>query len=189
MEIAFYILIALLVLYSILGLYDGVFLHLYQYRLYEQEESKIEHLTHTIRAILFPAILFFLFLKGSFYLGLALVALDVLVLVADAYLEGDSRKFMGGLPRWEYILHLFVNGFHFAAVAVFLAVKIRLDNSSIIIINDFSMVNSFYAFEWLVINLLPGAMVVATLHILLYFKSVTKYFNKLILPCCVPKNG
>lgn len=31
----------------------------------------------------------------------------------------DSRAFMGGLPRWEYIVHLLGNGFHFAAIAVF----------------------------------------------------------------------
>lgn len=51
MEMAFIISIVLLIAYSLLALFDGVFLHLYKYRLYEHKESKFEHLTHTIRAI------------------------------------------------------------------------------------------------------------------------------------------
>lgn len=63
MEIAFIISIVLLIAYSILALFDGVFLHLYKYRLYEHKESKFEHLTHTVRAILFTGILIALFIK------------------------------------------------------------------------------------------------------------------------------
>ncbi|ULT39100.1 hypothetical protein KRR40_29315 [Niabella defluvii] len=63
MEIAFVISTTLLVAYSLLALFDGVFLHLYKYRLYEHKESKFEHLTHTIRAILFTGILISLFIN------------------------------------------------------------------------------------------------------------------------------
>lgn len=49
MEIAFIISIVLLIAYSFLALFDGVFLHLYKYRLLEHKESKFEHLTHTVK--------------------------------------------------------------------------------------------------------------------------------------------
>lgn len=105
MEIAFIISIILLIVYSLLALFDGVFLHLYKYRLYEHKESKFEHLTHTIRAILFIGILTSLFINiennSLFVLGAILVVADIITLIVDAYLEKDSRAFMGGLPRWE----------------------------------------------------------------------------------------
>lgn len=63
MEIAFIISIILLIAYSLLALFDGVFLHLYKYRLYEHKESKFEHLTHTVRAVLFTGILIALFIN------------------------------------------------------------------------------------------------------------------------------
>lgn len=135
METAFIILIILLIAYIVLAFFDGVFLHLYKYRLYEHKESKFEHLTHTIRAILFTSILISLFINIEenrlFLLGTALVAADIITLIIDAYVEKDSRQFMGGLPRWEYIIHLLVNGFHFASIAVFLVIKIKLAGTAL----------------------------------------------------------
>jgi len=40
MEFTFLISIILLIAYAVLGLFDGAFLHLYKYRLYEHKESK-----------------------------------------------------------------------------------------------------------------------------------------------------
>lgn len=106
----------LLVLFAILAIFDGFYLHIFKYQLHNHSESKFEHLTHTLRAILFPLIVYYLFIKQdgstSFFIGILFVILDLLILAIDAYVEKDSRVFMGGLPRWEYILHLFVNGFH-----------------------------------------------------------------------------
>lgn len=71
METAIVITSISLILFSILALYDGFYLHIFKYKLHNQSESKAEHYTHTIRAVLFPAILYFLFLKQdcimSFY--------------------------------------------------------------------------------------------------------------------------
>ncbi len=175
METAFVTLIVLVVLFAILAFIDGVFLHLYKYRLYAHSESKFEHLTHTIRAFLFLGIVYFLYYKieynSFFYFGLLLVAIDIIVLTVDAYVEKDSRTFMGGLPRWEYILHLFVNGFHFAGIAVILIIKIRLTENGIMFNSSFQNAASFDIFRIISLNLMPGAFVIALLHILPYFSK------------------
>lgn len=188
MEIAFVLSIILLTAYSVLALFDGVFLHLYKYRLYDHSESKLEHLTHTIRAFLFTGILTTLFINPEdnnlFLLGITLVIADVITLIVDAYLEQDSRSFMGGLPRWEYILHLIVNGIHFASIAVFLVIKINIDGDGIILVNDFQQMERFHTFKNIAISLLPGAALISLLHVLVYFPGFKLYFNKLQLKCC-----
>jgi len=91
MEIAFIILTSLVVLFAMLAIYDGFYLHLFKYQLHNQATSKNEHLTHTIRAVLFPAIVYTLFLQQNsntcFYLGLLFVSLDIIVLGIDAFME------------------------------------------------------------------------------------------------------
>lgn len=159
----------LLLAFAALALVDGLYLHIIKYKLYSQPESRFEHLTHSIRAILFPAILYFLFVKqgssASFYLGILLVCADIGVLGIDAFVEKDSRAFMGGLPRWEYILHLFVNGFHFASIAVFLALKLDFTESGIVVVPDLSESAHFKLFQTLVLNLIPGAVLIALVHV------------------------
>lgn len=188
MEIAFIISIVLLIAYSLLALFDGVFLHLYKYRLYEHKESKFEHLTHTVRAVLFTGILIALFINIEdnrwFLYGIALVVADIITLVIDAYVEKDSRSFMGGLPRWEYIIHLLVNGFHFASIAVFLVIKINLDGNGVTLADNFQQVESFHIFRAIAVNLLFGAVLISLLHILVYVPKFNFYFNKLKLKCC-----
>jgi hypothetical protein len=182
MEIAFVILSILLVLFALLALYDGFYLHIFKYQLQNQVQSKNEHLTHTIRAVLFPAIVYFLFLKQdctiSFYLGLAFVCIDLAVLSIDAYIEKDSRAFMGGLPRWEYILHLFVNGFHFAAVAIFMSLKLQLTKEGITIISNFYGYQNFYIFKLIALNILPGAILIGLVHILVIIPKTVVVWNK-----------
>jgi hypothetical protein len=182
MEIAFIILSVLLVLFALLALYDGFYLHIFKYQLHNQVQSKNEHLTHTIRAILFPAIVYFLFLKQdcqiSFYLGLSLVVIDLIVLGLDAYMETDSRNFMGGLPRWEYILHLFVNGFHFASIAVFLTLKLELTKEGIAIVPNFYGYQNFYVFKLIGLNILPGAILIGLVHILVIAPKTSIVWNK-----------
>lgn len=172
-----------LAIFALLGVYDGFYLHLIKYKLHDHKESKFEHLIHTVRTLLFPLILYFLFLgqnEASLYLGLLFVVLDIIALGVDAYSEEDSRAFMGGLPRGEYIIHLFVNGFHFATIAVFLVLKISITDSGWHIINDFEHIASYDLFIWLVKNLLPGAILIALLHVALIFKKPKKIWNRLL---------
>lgn len=188
METAFIIITILLVLYSLLAVIDGVYLHLFKYRLQERPESKLEHLTHTVRAFLFSGILITLFIQihdnRFFYLGMAMVLLDILVLLVDAYTEKDSRAFMGGLPRWEYILHLLVNGFHFAAIAVFLVLKINITAEGFVLNQHFESIQSYSTFQFVVINLLPGSLLISLLHVLVYSSKVSSFIKNIKLSCC-----
>lgn len=190
MEIAFTILIILLTLFALLGLYDGFYLHIFKYKLYEHQESRTEHIMHTIRGILFPAMLYTLYLKNdcttSFYTGMGLVLIDILALGIDAFVEKDSRAFMGGLPRWEYIVHLFVNGFHFAAIAVFLVIKLNFGHQGIELRAGFSSVENYPAFLWLVKNLIPGGILMSLIHLLVLFPRTERYWNRLRgkITCC-----
>ena len=180
----------LLSAFAILAVVDGFYLHIFKYQLYKHKESKFEHLTHTIRAILFPLIVYFVFITQnsltSFYLGVLFVVIDILVLGIDAFAEKDSRVFMGGLPRWEYILHLFVNGFHFASIAVFLALKLTFTENRIVIIQDLSNLKNFDLFQFVAVNLLPGAVILAALHILTSINKTQIYWNNLRakITCC-----
>lgn len=190
METALIITAILLILFSALALYDGFYLHIFRYQLHNFSQSKTEHLTHTIRAIFFPAILCFLFLKQdcttSFIIGLVIVVLDITVMAVDAFVEKDSREFMGGLPRWEYILHLFVNGFHFASIAVFLSIKLRYENNQMAILSNIVQYQNYKIFHTIVNNLLPGAILIALLHLLLCIPKTRIRWNKLRdkIQCC-----
>jgi hypothetical protein len=182
MEIGFIIASILLVLFALLAMFDGFYLHLIKYKLYNHQESRFEHLTHTIRAILFPFILYFLYLEqsvSSFYIGVGFVILDIFTLGVDAFVEKDSRAFMGGLPRWEYIIHLFVNGLHFASIAVFLILKIDLETGSFIVRQNFNSVSAFPFFVWLVENLIPGGIIMGILHLAVMNKSMMGYCERI----------
>ena len=190
MEIALLITSILLISFGVLAVIDGIYLHIFKYQLHNHQESKTEHLTHTIRAFIFPGIVYFLFFKQnceiSFYIGISLVIIDIIVLVIDAYTEKDSRAFMGGLPRWEYILHLFVNGFHFSSIAVFLAIKLKLSNNGIEIVSDLSNLKNFAIFEFIAVNLIHGAILLAFIHIFVIFKPSATYWNnwRTNIKCC-----
>lgn len=172
---AFLIATILLIAFSVLAFIDGFYLHIFKYQLFNHKESKFEHLIHTYRAILFPLIVYFLFISQncliSFYIGVFLIVLDILVLTIDAFVEKESRAFMGGLPRWEYILHLFVNGFHFAAIAVFFVIKLKLTNENLTIIPDLRAHENFDIFHFVTVNLLPGAILLAIIHVFTYLKT------------------
>ncbi len=187
---AFLVLTLLLLAFAALAVIDGLYLHILKYQLFNHTESKFEHITHTIRSILFPLIVYFLFISQncnfSFYLGLLFVAIDITVLTIDGYVEKDSRRYMGGLPRWEYILHLFVNGFHFASIAVFLVIKIATTDRGIEVIPDLSALENYGLFRFVAVNLIPGSVVLALIHILTSINSTKSYWNSLTskIKCC-----
>ncbi len=184
MEIGFTIATLMLLLFGLLATFDGVYLHLFKYRLYRHKESRFEHITHTIRALLFPFILYFLFLQqttAAFYAGITFVILDLITLGVDAFVEKDSRAFMGGLPRWEYIIHLFVNGFHFASIAVFLALKLDIGTEGISFRHGFPGVKAFEQFAWLAGQLIPGALLFGVLHVVVMFPKPAALWERLTL--------
>lgn len=180
-----------LLLFGSLGVFDGFYYHIWKFKLFAHPESRREHTTHAIRSLLFVGILYLLFLNNFhghlLYLGVLLVFIDLAILFWDLWAESDSRKRFGGLPRGEYIIHIFVNGFHFIAIALILAAKpwsawqIGLSNG-LLDSNTFHPSGLSYpsalSYPWMTTfiagQLLPGAILLTVLHFLLMFSDFQK---------------
>jgi len=121
-----------------------------------------------------------------FLIGLALVFTDLLVLAIDAYSEKESRSFMGGLPKWEYIIHLFSNAFHFSTITLVLALKIKITNTGLIFVNDFGYSQARGLFTFVSVNIIPGAIILAALHFVLLLKGPQTVWNtyRTKITCC-----
>lgn len=172
----------LLLLFGLIGLSDGFYYHLWKFKLYKHKETRLEHLTHTIRAVLFVGILYFLYLNdyaGNFLLiGLGLISLDILTLLIDLVLEGDSRKELGGLPHREYMVHIIANTLHFVSLAFILAAKpitaFTMKSTEIIDRNG-------YELSVIIAKILiGGAALLALLHIILFIPTVYKKIEQLL---------
>jgi hypothetical protein len=113
----------LLMLASLVGAVDVLYFHLYRFRLYQRPESVYEELTHLARAGLFIAVVATIaFSDGSPAARLAVVAmiaLDLANSVLDVLLERRSRASLGGLPSFEYLLHILGTFLSGAAAALF----------------------------------------------------------------------
>jgi len=190
MEVLFYLATASLILFMVLATYDGFYLHIFKYSLFNRDESIFEHKTHTIRAVLFPLIVWFLFVNETsltgFLIGIALVILDLIVLGIDAYSEKESRRFMGGLPKWEYIIHLFSNAFHFAAIILVLGLKLEITGSSIVLVSNIPASTAYEIFTFVSINVIPGAIILALLHFVLMLEKPRSIWNlyRTKITCC-----
>lgn len=190
MEILLILASVCLVLFMVLATYDGFYLHIFKYALFDHQESIFEHITHTIRAVLFPMIVWSLFVNETsatlFLFGIGLVVLDLVVLGIDAYSETESRKFMGGLPKWEYIIHLFSNSLHFAAIVLVLAIKIDVVEGSLLFVNAIPLSLAKEVFMFVSLNLVPGAIVLALLHGALLLHKPKSLWNtyRSKISCC-----
>ena len=181
MEILYYLSSIFLLLFMILGLYDGVYLHIWKYQLHTREESYFEHKTHTIRAILFPLIVWFLFINSdsiSFWIGISLVILDLITLGIDAFSEKDSRESIGGLPRWEYTLHLFANGFHFSSIALFLGTKLTVNEFGLSISQTITESYGKEIFDFVAVQMIPGGVFIALAHVLFILPVGKRFWVK-----------
>lgn len=190
MDVLFYLATGCLLLFIALATYDGLYLHIFKYGLFNRKESIFEHQTHTIRAVLFPLIIWLLFINETnfiaFLMGIALVVLDLIVLGIDAYSEKESRSFMGGLPRWEYIVHLFANAFHFSAIVLVLALKLGFSGLSLTFVANTLASPAKELFHFVSLNVLPGAVVLALLHFLLMIGKPRLVWNtyRQRITCC-----
>lgn len=189
MDILFFLSMICLIAFMILATYDGAYLHLWKFELFNRKESAFEHKTHTIRALLFPLIVYLLFVDisiVSFWIGLILVAIDLIVLGVDAYSEKESRSFMNGLPQWEYIVHLFANSFHFAAIVLIVAARTTITAEGIFHYTEFMLYKGFETVQFIAINILPGSIVLGVVHLLLTFDFGKQLWNvnRLKITCC-----
>ena len=118
---------AALLVFLVLGAVDGVFLHLWRYRLYARSASRREHLYHTIAAVVFAATLpaVFLWETGGLLLwtGVMLVGADLVVSLVDMLAESSSRADLGGLSRGEYVLHMVIMTAKSSALSLALAAR------------------------------------------------------------------
>ena len=94
--------------------FDGIYFHLYKYRLYAKKESKKEHLLHTANCFLFPFTILFIFLDKFngifFWIGIFLTLLTLIIEFLDVFEENKSRKKIGGLTSLEYSMHFAMSG-------------------------------------------------------------------------------
>lgn len=175
MDILFYLAAASLILFMVLATYDGFYLHIWKYRLFDRQESKFEHKTHTARAILFPLIVWLLFIQEAsllaFIIGIILVVVDMVILGIDAYDEKESRSFMGGLPTWEYVVHLFANAFHFTAIVIVLAIRLDIAEGVLVFRDIVSVSSASSLFQFVSVNVIPGAIILALLHFVLMLEK------------------
>lgn len=109
-----------LVLFSAIAGVDGLYFHLYRYRLYRRPQSRYEHRLHTINAVLFvplTVLLFCLAPRGLFlWLGLLLFLASLGVEILDVLCEPASRRDLGGLLASEYLMHFLMSGLRFGAM-------------------------------------------------------------------------
>lgn len=113
----------LLSIFALAALVDGVWFHGFAQRLFARTESRYEHLLHTIRAALFPAIVLLLLRPDAVWAAAIVVAIDFGVEVLDVICERESRASLGGLPTAEYLTHVVAIGSRAAAVALAFAAK------------------------------------------------------------------
>jgi hypothetical protein len=116
-----------LILFGIVAAFDGLYLHLWKYRLYARPESRREHKLHTAQAFLFVPVLFFLFYKDfggwALWAGVLFIALEQVVEIIDVLDENDSRASLGGLSSTEYATHVIAITARTVAIALALAAK------------------------------------------------------------------
>lgn len=116
-----------LLLFAGVAMLDGLYYHFYRYRLFEHPSSLHEHRLHTIRAAIFPFLVFLLFATNTggwlLWATAALIAIDFGVEIADVICEKASRADLGGLSPGEYTTHALAITTHVAAFTLALAAK------------------------------------------------------------------
>ena len=182
----------ILVLFLWLSVFDGLYYHLWKFRLQEREDSKFEHITHTFRAILFiptTILIYWVGMKGILLWAAVLVlALDLITEIVDVLSERSSRAQLGGLPSGEYLVHILLTTLRVMALALAFAAlppeAWTLNSVAAITPPDFAKLIAMQA--------LPGAFLVAGLHIYLIFDPlfVSRTERSFRTKCCPIKlNG
>jgi hypothetical protein len=116
-----------LMIFGVVAAVDGLYLHLWKYRLYARPESLREHKLHTAQGALFAPVVFFLFYQNfggaALWAGVLFLAFEQVIEILDVLDERDSRASLGGLSPAEYALHVVAITARTAAVALALAAR------------------------------------------------------------------
>jgi hypothetical protein len=167
-----------LAVFLALAAIDGVYLHIWRYRLHTRAASRREHRLHTLTAVLFAATLPALFLweTGGLLLwsGVALVAADLTVSVFDMLSERESRADLGGLSTAEYVLHMAIMSARGVALALTLGARPAAAwmPDAPWVLGPMSGIAATIAWQ-----ALPGTVAIAALHIWLCTKSGVRHFE------------
>ncbi len=151
--------------YVVLAGIDGVWLHLWQLRLHARPQSYGEHLLHTFRALLFPAVVVTLLNGRSagfvLWFGAALALADFALVAWDAATETRSRRQLGGLPAFEAALHTVLQALHAGIVIAAIAVRPPAAWSGVAPPPPAAWLDVFYTVVFI------GSCLVAVLHVAL----------------------
>lgn len=151
----------------LLGSVDGLYFHLWKYRLFKRKESRFEHLLHAIRAFLFIPIVWLLFGKnyGGFWLwvGVTFAAIDAVVELIDVLVERRSRASLGGLSTGEYAIHVNSTGLRLAALALIFAAK-PVEAWSLASPTILAPAYPSWL-SWMTLNIIPGSLIAAFAHV------------------------
>lgn len=116
-----------LLLFTIVATVDGIYFHLYKYRLFARKESIKEHYLHTINSFLFPITVFLLFVINSagfmLWFVLFLTIATLIIEFIDVFEEKSSRENLGGLTSLEYSMHFAMSGIRATYTTIILAQK------------------------------------------------------------------
>lgn len=117
--------LSLFIAFCLVAAVDGFYYHVHKFGLWAHPDSWAEHLLHTMRAVLAPPMLWAFFVADGPVLIFAatLVGLDVVATALDVRVEPASRRRFGGLPRGEWIAHVFATLIHVAALATAFAAR------------------------------------------------------------------
>lgn len=165
----------------LLGSVDGLYFHLWKYRLFKWKESRFEHLLHTVRAFLFIPIAWLLFGKNyggwRLWVGIVFASVDAIVELIDILVERRSRANLGGLSTAEYAIHVNATGLRFVALALIFVAKPAEAWS----LTAPTLLEPPYPpwLTWLMLNTIPGGLIAALAHLWLLrakyqFKSHSK---------------
>ncbi len=96
-------------LHAMVASIDGVYFHLWKYKLHTHDDTFTEHVTHTLRAWTMVAASGLLFATNCagllLWTAVAVLVVDLLIETWDVLLERQSRQRFGGLTSAEYLVH------------------------------------------------------------------------------------
>lgn len=116
-----------LILFTFLGAFDGLYFHIYKFKLHRLPEARFEHQIHAARGVLFVPIAGLLFAVNSagwlLWLGLFLLAADLFLEIVDVLAEKEARALIGGIYPVESALHITATAARAVAIALVLSQK------------------------------------------------------------------
>jgi len=116
-----------LLIFCLIGAFDGLYFHYYKYQLHLYKETKLEHYIHGLRGMIFSPIAFIFFVMESsgfiLLLGLSLLFIDLILEIFDILVEKESRKNLGGISSGETLCHVFATGFRLLALGFIISKK------------------------------------------------------------------